>query len=116
VSTSLEPSELSETKPKTMCSGALGTCVAEDSFVWPQWERMCIILWKPDGPGKRDVSGVEVGVVAQLWGHPEGVGNEGWDQVGLVIGWPFLKWGPRLSTGGRISLLSHLLNLMLACI
>jgi hypothetical protein len=39
---------------------ALGTHVAEDCLVWPQWERMHLILWKVDTPGKRDAGGVKV--------------------------------------------------------
>ena len=36
--------------------------VTEDCLVWPQWERMCLILWKLDARGKRDAGGSEVGV------------------------------------------------------
>ena len=36
-----------------------GTCVAEDCLVWPQWERMGLILWKLDAPGKGDAGGGE---------------------------------------------------------
>jgi hypothetical protein len=38
-------------------SVAPGTYVAEDSLVWPQWKRMCLILWKLGAPGKRDAGG-----------------------------------------------------------
>jgi hypothetical protein len=40
---------------------SLGTCVAENCFVWPQWDRMHLILWKLDAPGKKDASGGECG-------------------------------------------------------
>ena len=43
-----------------------GTCVAEDCLVWPQWERMGLILWKLDAPGKRDGDGSEVEVGEQV--------------------------------------------------
>ena len=41
---------------------ALGTCVTEDCLVWPQWKRLCLILWKLDAPQKRDADGGEVEV------------------------------------------------------
>jgi hypothetical protein len=43
----LDPSEHPETKPPTKeytWSMALCTYVAEDCLVWPQWERICLIL------------------------------------------------------------------------
>jgi hypothetical protein len=45
VSTNLDPSELTETKPpsKEHVLGGLRT-LAEDFLNWPQWERMCLIL------------------------------------------------------------------------
>jgi hypothetical protein len=33
--------------------------VTEDCLVWPQWERMCLSLWKLDAPEKRDAGGGE---------------------------------------------------------
>jgi hypothetical protein len=53
---------------------ALGTYTAEDCLVWPQWERMCLILWRFDTPGKRDAW--EVGE-HPLKGKREGVNNSG---------------------------------------
>jgi hypothetical protein len=41
---------------------APGTCVAEDCLVWPPWERICLILWELDAPGKTDAGGGELGV------------------------------------------------------
>jgi hypothetical protein len=40
---------------------ALDTHVAEDGLVWTQWDRICLILWKLNAPGKRDAGGDEVG-------------------------------------------------------
>lgn len=40
----------------------VGTCVAEDFLVWPQWEKMHLILWKLDASGKRDAGESEVRV------------------------------------------------------
>jgi hypothetical protein len=41
---------------------APGTCVVEDSLLWPQWERIPLVLCKLDAPGKRDAGeGVWVG-------------------------------------------------------
>jgi len=45
----------------------LGTCAFEDCLVWPQWERLHLILWKHDAPKKRDAGGVE-GVCMNKWG------------------------------------------------
>jgi hypothetical protein len=45
-----------------------GTCIAEDCLVWPQWERICFILWKLDGPEKRDAG--EGKVVVGLGENP----------------------------------------------
>ena len=42
---------------------ALGSCVAEDCPLWPQRERMCLILWKPDALGKRGTGSGYVGEV-----------------------------------------------------
>jgi hypothetical protein len=28
--------------------------IAEDCLVWPQWEKMCLILERLEGPGKED--------------------------------------------------------------
>ena len=36
---------------------APGTYVAEDSLVWPQWERICLIMQELDAPGKIDMGG-----------------------------------------------------------
>ena len=62
-------------------SVALGTCVVEDGFVWPQCEKKCFILWKLDTPGKKDAGGGEVRVgghvgLSQSWGERERGGNE----------------------------------------
>ena len=52
-----------------------------DGLVWPQWERICLILWKPDAPGKKDAGGGEVRVgghvgLSQSWGErEEGMNN-----------------------------------------
>ena len=58
ISTNLDPSKLPETVTNQRAymgwSMALGTYVAENCFVWPQWERMCLILWRLDTPGKED--------------------------------------------------------------
>jgi hypothetical protein len=35
----------------------LGTCVAENCLVWPHWERMFLIGWKLNAPGKKDMGG-----------------------------------------------------------
>lgn len=43
-------------------SVALGTCVTEDCHVWTQWEKMCLILWKLDALGKKDVGINDVGL------------------------------------------------------
>lgn len=32
----------------------MGSYVAEDSLVWPQLERVCLILWRLETPGERD--------------------------------------------------------------
>jgi hypothetical protein len=40
---------------------ALDPCVVEDCLVWPQWERISLILWKFDAPGKSDGGGSEKG-------------------------------------------------------
>jgi len=47
--------------------------------MWPQWERMCLILWKLDVPGKRGASGcgVEAGKVGGSFSQRQGV----------VMGW-----------------------------
>jgi hypothetical protein len=37
-------------------------------LVWPQWERMNLILWKLDVLGKREAGGVELGVGGQVGG------------------------------------------------
>jgi hypothetical protein len=34
------------------------TYVAEDSLVWPQWEGMCLVLWRLDATEKGDARGV----------------------------------------------------------
>ena len=57
LSTNLDPQELPETKPPIRdhtWAGlrSPGTYVAEDCLVWPQWERMCLILERLDAPGK----------------------------------------------------------------
>jgi hypothetical protein len=36
-------------------SQTLGTYAAEGCLVWPQWERMCLILQRLDIPGKWDM-------------------------------------------------------------
>jgi hypothetical protein len=75
VSTNLDLSELPETKPNTkeLTWAGLwpqGTCVAEDCLVWPQWERMCLILWKFNAPGKRSSGGGEVEMCGWLGEQP----------------------------------------------
>jgi hypothetical protein len=57
-------------------SVALGTCVVEDGFVWPQCEKICFILWKLDTPGKKDAGGGEVRVGGQVGEHPFRDGGE----------------------------------------
>jgi hypothetical protein len=44
VSTNLDPWELPETKLPTWLVQGLGTYVAEECLIWPQWKRMPIIL------------------------------------------------------------------------
>ena len=44
-------------------------------LVWPQWERMNLILWKLDALGKREAGGIELGVGGQVGGH--GMKNSG---------------------------------------
>jgi len=48
MSANLVPSELSETKPQTKTIHGLvhgpGKHIAEDCLVWPQWERMFLVL------------------------------------------------------------------------
>jgi hypothetical protein len=55
----------------------LGTCITEDCRVWPQWEKMYLMLWKLGAPGKRDAGGGEVGVdgqVERILSEAEGMG------------------------------------------
>ena len=49
-------------QPKIIHGAGPGTGVAEDCLVWPQWERMGLILKRLDAPGKGDAGGVEVGM------------------------------------------------------
>lgn len=56
---------------------APGTRVAKDCLVWPQWERVCLVLWKLDAPGKQDADGSEVRVRGWVGEHPfRGRGGE----------------------------------------
>jgi hypothetical protein len=43
--------------------------VAEDCFVWPWWEGMCLLLWGLDAPEKWDARGVQWGVSGRVWEH-----------------------------------------------
>jgi hypothetical protein len=53
-----------------MVHGPQGTCEEKDCLVWPQWERMCFILWKLDAPGKRDAGRGEDRVGGWVGEHP----------------------------------------------
>ena len=65
-----DPSELPETKPPTKEHTWAGpwprASVREDYLVWPQWERMLLILWTFDIPEKRGAGGSEVRVGSTL--------------------------------------------------
>lgn len=39
-------------------------------LVWPQGDRMCLVLWKLSAPGKRNVDREEVGMGGQLGKNP----------------------------------------------
>ena len=48
-----------------------GTCVGEDCHVCPQWEKMPLILWKLDIPGRGMLVGVQwLGVDRWVREHP----------------------------------------------
>ena len=55
------------------------TCEAEDFLVWPQWEKLHLILGKLGASEKRDAGGDEVGVGRWVGEHPPrgGVKNSG---------------------------------------
>ena len=75
----------------------LGTRVAEDCLVWPQWERVRLILWKCGTPGKKDPGGGEVGVGVQMVEQPirrekqEGEKNSGRGKPGRGNIWNINK-------------------------
>jgi hypothetical protein len=55
---------------------APSTCTVEERLIWPQWERMCLILWKLDALGKRDAGGGEMGFGGRVGEHP--LRGRGW--------------------------------------
>jgi hypothetical protein len=61
---------------------ALGTGVAEDCLVWPQWKRMHLILWKCDATGKRDAGGGVVGVRGKALTQRRGAWGEELEEEG----------------------------------
>jgi hypothetical protein len=81
VSTNLDPSELPVTNSKSK-ELTWATCVSEDYFVCPQWERMYLIPWKLDGSGKRDAGGGEAGVDCHVGAHPLRGGRDGIKNLG----------------------------------
>ena len=75
VSTNLDPSELPVTNTKSK-ELTWATCISEDYFVCPQWERMHLIPWKLDVQGRGMLVGVN-GRVGGVGKHPlreEGIG------------------------------------------
>jgi hypothetical protein len=72
---------------------APGTHVAEDCLIWPQWEGMCLVLWRLDAPEKGDARGMRLewvgGWVSTLL---EAKGREmGGGQRGDLVGRQHLK-------------------------
>ena len=89
ISTNQTPSELPGTKSPTKEHTWAGPWppniaimnVVEDYLVWPQWERMYLMLWKPEAPGKEDA-----GWVRQWWVGGWGIPSQkqrggGWGEV-----------------------------------
>jgi len=66
----MRPSELKFAFDKEYTWGgfmAPTTYVAEDGLLWPQWEGMCLVLWRLDAPEKGDATGVRW---EWVWGAP----------------------------------------------
>ena len=62
------------------------TYVAEDGFAWPQWEGMCLDLWRLDAPEKGDSRGRKWEWVGR-WGSTL-LESKGKGDGGLVEGEP----------------------------
>jgi hypothetical protein len=77
MSTNLDPWEFPETEPPTKEHTWAGPSspfpyVAEGCLVWPQWERMNLILQRLDEPGWGDMGG---GALSKLKGRGDAAKN-----------------------------------------
>jgi hypothetical protein len=76
-----DPKVLPETGPATRqhtwaTCRPLGTFIAEDCLVWPQWEKMHLVLMEDEAPSQRK-GGEEWD--EELWEQRPGIGANGWN-------------------------------------